>query len=180
MGASDGFNVWVSTFGLYNAGNLAGYWTPADEAPESIEEFMAGLEARGIAYDPRDVGEEIHCFDVENSPVDHEMSPSEARRIAALLAEIDVPADVLAAWLANGFDLDDSTATDLGDAYAGIFESLEDFAGDYLGESGMLAELPAWAQPYSGCLIESFAHDLELSGDVWTASVAGGVAVFHS
>lgn len=186
--AAEEFNVWVSTFGLYNAGALLGYWTPASECPETVEEFRAGLDARGIDYaryiqPPWDeMGEELHCFDTENSPVVGEMSPMLARELAAILDTIPahIPADVLAAWVDHGEDLDDSTAVQLEEYYAGTFESVEDYAGEMLEECGMLSRLPRWAQPYAGDLTRSMARDMVLSGEIWTARVAEGVAVFRS
>lgn len=172
----DTFNVWVSTFGLYNAGNLAGYWTPASEAPEEVPEFVAGLVVRGIAYDPRDVGEEMHCFDIENSPHDGEMSPTRARELAAILETINAPADVLAAWLANGNALDDSTAEALSESYSGTWDSEKEFAQDLAEDIGAIDENAQW--PYS-CIDWDHATR-ELMMDYWSADVADGVAIFRA
>jgi hypothetical protein len=175
----DAFNVWVSTYGLYNAGNLAGYWVDAAEAPEDIAEFVTGLRARGIRFDPRDVGEELHCFDTENAPVDGEMHPSEARALAEALADIDEddrPAVI--AWARNLHHK--PTAEELAEVarthdewFAG-WQDLEEWAGSYLEDSGMIAELPAWAQAYAGTLCESWARDAKLSGDVTEVEAADG------
>lgn len=172
----DVFNVWVSTFGLYNAGNLAGYWTPAESAPEEVPEFVAGLVARGIKFDPRDVGEEMHCFDIENSPEDGEMSPGHARELAAILETIDAPADVLRAWLANGNPLDDGTADALAESYAGTWDSAKDFAQDLAEDIGAIDPDASWP---NNCIDWDHATR-ELMYDYWTADVADGVAVFRA
>ena len=179
----DAFNVWVSTFGLYNAGALLGYWVAASDAPETIDEFVDGLAARGLSLGryADEVGEELHCFDVENFPgTPREVSPAEALELAAILDRIDAPADVLGAYLDNGNDFDDDTPDRLEESYRGTFDSLEDYVSEFLDDAGMLAELPEWARSHASALVDSMAHDMRLGGEVWTASVDGGTAVFLS
>lgn len=171
----DEFRVWVSTYGLYNAGALLGYWVAADEAPETVEEFKAGLDARGIAYaryveEPwNEMGEELHCFDIECSPIDREMSPSEARAIAAVLEGIDD--DRMPAFLGyaqqekpGSAEALEQLAETFAEKFCGYHESVEDWAWDYLDDCGMLAELPEWAQQHRGGLVKSWANDAEHEG----------------
>lgn len=176
-----GFRVWTTAYGLYNAGSLVGFWTPADEAPETVEEFTAGLRSRGIAFDPRDVGEELHCFDVENAPEGvGEISPTLARQIAATLDELDNEPEraAFAAYVAN-----DSTHTysaetveEFRDAYRGTFDTLENWAHEYLEDSGTFATMPEELRPYLD--VDAWARDAEMGGDVMSLDVPEGVAVF--
>ena len=144
------FSVWVSTFGLYSNGYLIGYWCPANEAPETVEEFLTGLQERGQKL-PGNVaavvGEELHCFDTENAPVRGELSPMEARAIAEVLDNADE--DKLPALIATLRDQNANSAADVEriaaefeDKFAGYFESLEDYFADYLEECGTFRSMP--------------------------------------
>lgn len=174
---NEGFRVWVSTFGLYNAGALLGYWVDASEAPETVEEFRAGLDARGIDYaryveQPwNEMGEELHCFDTENAPIDGEMSPSTAREFAAVLDAADIPEDEMPAFLTvwageHGSTVDEleTLAGQWAELFGGYWDSAEDYAAEYVEDTGMLNEVPESLRCYFD--MEAFARDLQLGGDI--------------
>lgn len=166
------FRVWVSTFGLYNNGYLTGYWVDAADAPETVEEFLTGLQERGQTL-PANVaaivGDELHCFDTECSPIRGEMSTRDAREIAAALETylgVDMPAFLAACrdqHAATAADIE-RIAIDWDGAFMGYFDTVEDYAVWFLDITGMLDELPDWASHYFDTA--AYARDLELGGDI--------------
>ena len=176
--AAEDFAVWVSTFGLYSNGYLIGYWCPASAAPITEAEFVEGLAARGQKL-PANVaalvGDELNCFDTENSPVRGEMHPAEARAIAEALEGVED----FEAFRAIARDQNAATAADIEriaesfeDTFAGYYDSVEDYAENFLEDCGMLAELPDWAARYFD--VAAYARDLELGGDVSLLHTAEG------
>lgn len=61
--------------------------------------------------------------------------------------------------LRSGYDFDYSSFED---SYCGKYDSKEDYAYQYIEETGMLDSLPEWAQRYFD--YESFARDMFLDG----------------
>lgn len=125
--------VWVSTFGLYNAGALLGRWYDLhnETVPETVEEFIESLDAdnqaecRGkYAFD---IGEELWCFDVEGFPKAVEMSPSRAQEIHDEIVEQSehVPEAAVMAAMREEVDLDH---------YSGTYDSFREYADQLAGE----------------------------------------------
>jgi antirestriction protein len=96
--------------------------------------------------------------------------------LAGLLSDHE-SAVVSAALDHCGGDADAKEIEDwISDCYAGTARTLEDWAAEYLDDSGQLSELPEWAKNYFD--FEAFARDLELGGDVFTVAGGQGVIVF--
>ncbi|WP_025157218.1 antirestriction protein ArdA [Leifsonia aquatica] len=197
----DGFRVWVSTFGLYNAGSLAGYWVAAEHAPTTVPEFIAGMVIRNHSVGKsflQNVGEELNCFDIENSPVDAEMHPSAAKAWAeAINATIADQGDQVTTSLivtfirdhTGGIWPDDLTST-FDDRFHGFWEDgiaswwVENVWETWVAEYKQLAEhsyprvtLPDWLEYAAWGIAKSQAEDYRLSG--WAEiHTNDGVAVF--
>ena len=62
------------------------------------------------------------------------------------------------------------------DCYAGTFDNLEAFAEDYGDNTGLLDHMPENLRYYFD--YSAFGRDMDLCGDIWTADVPGGIAVF--
>lgn len=144
------FAVWVSTFGLYSNGYLIGYWCPASEAPETAEEFAEALRERGHVLPANvaaTIGDELHCFDIENAPVRGELSTGEAREIAEILDSMDQ--DNAAAFVAVCLEQHAGSAADVarlavefGDYFRGYWEDLSDYWANYFEEEGLFRNMP--------------------------------------
>lgn len=172
--------VWIGCLACYNAGRLTGTWVDAHDAEDTTPETIHG---RPTAH------EELWVMDHDNFQglATGEFSPAEATRLAELLDEIeasDVPTEAVIAWLDNQHYSPEQASEhldDIADAYAGHADDLDEFAWDYLEETGMLAELPDWADTHKSALVHSWARDLELGGEVETfAATDGGVHVFFT
>lgn len=172
---------WVSTFGLYNAGYLAGYWAPAGELPETVEAFRAAMIARGewrAEYDAPDVtGEELWCFDVECDPAGGgECSPIDLNRWADAFDSAPIPAPLeIADVIAYASNYYGAAVTpnnwaeiveEASERFGGFHDSIEDYAGELLEDCGMLADLPDWARSHEYALIASYARDMEAGGEI--------------
>ena len=64
------------------------------------------------------------------------------------------------------------------DSYLGTFDSLEDWAEDYLENTGGLESMPENLRRYFD--FEAFARDCRLNGDIYEVTTPEGLAVFHS
>lgn len=95
--------------------------------------------------------------------------------VDALESLEDSEAEAFAAWMA-----DDSTRTPDADAFRedfqGVHRTLEDWAAEFIEETGALADVPDDVARYFD--FAAYARDARLGGDVWTADVSDGVAVF--
>ena len=90
----------------------------------------------------------------------------------------DYEREAFLAWAANEGTHSAVEVEDFRDAYAGEWDSLEDYARELLDDSGQLNAIPDNLRAYFD--YESYARDLRLSGDVFTVSNgAGGVFVFN-
>jgi len=77
-----------------------------------------------------------------------------------------------------GIELDDLDRGDFDEAYIGMYDSIEDWAEDFLRETGQLEGLGMLEQYFD---YASYASDCETGGDIWTADAPGRrVFVFHN
>lgn len=77
-----------------------------------------------------------------------------------------------------GVELDEVDDSDFDESYIGAFDSIEDWAQDYIESTGELRGNDLLSRYFD---YEAFAHDCEVGGDIWTAdSPDGGVFVFHN
>jgi hypothetical protein len=166
--------AWVGCLGCYNEGNLVGRWL---DDPDEIREYRCPAPVTIYNFH-----EELWVFDHEGAPwLSGECSPDAfADRAEAWNAATDEhdPA-VVAAYVANtGADYVDwdTLAEDVGDAYAGAFDSLADWAYELARETeglptGPYADYIDWA---------AVGRDARLGGDIWTAEADGTIHVFWS
>ncbi len=177
--------VWVGCLACYNEGVLAGEWWDADKAPlsmtgtdEESEHFNAQIDERKVHVSPyhyRDGHEELWVMNHDGFRgwLTGECSPAEARRVAAMLDEIESdghePA-VVAAWardkgLFDGFDWS-SQGDEFRDAYRGIHDSLEAYVqGLYEETCPKLADLPNELRDNINW--EGVAEDFDDSEEIW-------------
>ena len=176
--------AWIGSLAAYNAGRLVGAWIDLDgldeeEATEAAKEAMRPMIAGWM--DEAQAFDELACMDVEGlAPfVTGECSIGEAVRAAEKLSEVeDYEREAFLAWAANEGTHSAVEVEDFRDAYAGEWDSLEDYARELLDDSGQLNAIPDNLRAYFD--YESYARDLRLSGDVFTVSNgAGGVFVFN-
>jgi antirestriction protein len=153
--------AWVGCLSCYNSGRLFGKWIDGTECDDLESAGLATLETVGeyTAYRC------VKCFGDEFSVMDHEnylglitgeCNTSEAAEAARQLAEItDDEREIVIAWLGNGMEFDLET---MRDSYAGEFSSDEEFAEDYLENTGTLLDIPEYLRYYFDT--SAYARDL--------------------
>ena len=197
---ASGARVWVGCLGCYNAGGLVGAWVDALEA-EDLEPHDYVKQGTGASIPPcgrLEGADERWCLDLEGFGgfLTGECSPSEAAKVAELMAAIEADGEDLeavSAWAGwNGERLeqwDAPTAERFHDEYAGQADSGADYAaelaeetsafevaGDGYGERFDISD--RW--PFSCIDWERAWRELEL-GDGYHAAEnpGGGVYVFR-
>ena len=163
-----GPRVYVACLASYNDGILYGEWIDAAQTPEELREEIARI----LKGSPAPMAEEWAFHDFEGFG-EYKVSEYESLdTLSAVALGIEEHGDAFAAYLANGSDADNFE-----EAYMGEYSSLQDYAEQYVEETGMLDNVNDTVKQYFN--FEAFARDLRLGGDVWTADAPGGVWVFN-
>lgn len=100
--------------------------------------------------------------------IDESMSLADVSALAQALEEHGEP---FALYLYN-FNVDYANPAVFEDAYAGAWDSLEDFAANYLDETGVLDTVPETLRGYFD--YKAFARDMVIGGDVWSERGSDG------
>lgn len=171
--------IYVACLAAYNNGRLHGRWIDAtqdvDDIHAEIREMLAASPAKGA--------EEFAIHDYSGFAginLGEYESIETVCAIGQALDEIDDD-EAFAAWYENesrDFSDADSMVEAFRDAYQGTFSTLEDWASDYVEQTGMLEGVSETIARYFD--FEAYARDCRLGGDIWTADVPGGVAVFSN
>jgi antirestriction protein len=91
------------------------------------------------------------------------------------MARLTKHGEAFAVWYDN--ETRDSVDVDaFEESYRGTFRSLEDYASEYLDDTGAFEGVSDMLKNYFD--YAAFGRDMELGGDVWTAEGGDGVFVF--
>lgn len=158
--------IYVANLAKYNEGKLVGQWI---DVPTDKDELLEAIQA--VAPDD----DEWAVHDSEGLPKSlqgEHPDLDDLVKFAELCEEHDH--EIVMAAIDNFHDLDE--AEDQLDNLAGVYPSKEEFAEEFLQETGELANLSKHLRHYFD--YAGYVRDLELNGDIWTADVSDGVAVF--
>lgn len=199
--------IYVACLAAYNSGTLHGEWIDAAQDVGEIEDEVmamlraspypnvvvdcpdcAGLSASDLADMKTDVeercptckgagkvpsAEEWAIHDIEGfyslKVAEYESFETVARWAAGIEAE----GEAFAVFVDNQGD--SVTLDDFQESYQGEWDSLEAYAANYAYDVGLLASVPENLQSYFD--MAAFGRDMEMGGDIWTAS-AGGSSVY--
>lgn len=164
---------------MYAAGYLVGHWFDAVDADEVTEADVF----RGSGFRPNG-DEELWCLDIENMPINREMSPREASAWARALASVDEhlrPA--LSAWVRSGDYIAEGKGelpviSDFVERYCGTWEDFETYAQDLAENIGLLDGAPEELVRYFNW--KSWTADLQHEYTVAPVPGSSGVYVFRS
>jgi len=172
------FRVYIACLASYNAGTLYGEWVEisgltADEIREEIARVLKGS--------PEPQAEEWAFHDHQGFD-GYKMSEN---------PDLEALADHMDAYSSSEYacDLIEGVCDNLGvgareaieyidNNYQGEHKSLEDWADDYLDQSGELSSLPKHLSYYFD--YSAYARDCELNGDIFSISTNGGVYVLSN
>ena len=154
--------IYVACLAAYNAGKLHGRWINAAQDAESIHAEIFKM----LSQSPEIGAEEWAVHDFEGfGEINLGEWPS-IERVSILAQLIQDHGDAFSLWYVNQ-DGHATSAQDLEERFLeqwqGIYESKIAFVDSLLEDTGQLNELPQWARNYFD--YESYARDLELSGD---------------
>lgn len=171
---SDTPRIYVVCLASYNAGTLHGEWIDANQSPEDLQEAVNAM----LKTSPESGAEEWAIHDYEGfagAKIEEYTGLKEISQLAELIEEYG-PAYVA---YRDHVGEDYATADGFRDAYLGEHSSLEEYAEQFLENTGAFQDVPDMLRNYFD--FEKYAHDLEVGGDVFTADApGGGVFVFDN
>jgi antirestriction protein len=169
--------IYVACLASYNAGELHGKWIDANQPPKEIfAEISAMLKAS-----PERGSEEWAVHDYEGfGGLSLSEWPS-IERVSKIAGLIEEHGDAFSLWYSvqdgQHFETEELEEKFL-EQWQGAHDSKEAFADYLLDSTGQLSELPEFARRYFN--FESYARDLELSGDYAFVRANGQVYAFSS
>jgi antirestriction protein len=163
--------VYVGTYAKYNAGSIQGAWLDLEDYADAGEFYAAARELHKDEEDP-----ELMFQDFEGIPAGMVSECSIDAEVWDWLALDDDDQELLAVYRENISD--EGTIEDARERYQGQFDSAEDWAENFLEETGALAEIPENLRYYFD--FAAYARDARLGGDMAFIDHAGRVWVFSN
>lgn len=173
------FNIYVASLSDYNNGILHGVWITLDSSTdkgEIYDEITKMLDASPTAKKYGELAEEYAIHDFEGFP---ECLCEEYQDFDTLLNFIAKYEEHGEAWVAylEYYGEQWATQEDFEDRFAGEYESEEDYAEQYVEDTGMLSEVPDQLKYYFD--MEKFARDMFIN-DVTGVEHNGSLYVFFN
>lgn len=167
-------SIYVVSLSDYNAGIGHGVWIDCTEGWEAVTIQVDDMLATSpTAAKTGQSAEEWAIHGYENF-AGLTLSESEDLEELCTLAEaIEEHGEPYAVYVEYR---DNKDVSAFEDAYQGTYSSDEDWAESFLEETGQLDSLPANLRYYFD--YAAYARDCDLSGDIFTAEVSDGTAVF--
>ncbi len=163
--------VYVSTYRKYNHGSLQGDWLSLSDHSSKAEFLEACRELHDDEPDPELMFQDWESIPdryITESEIDEglwdwlQLAPDEQAIVEVYASEIDTHADL-------------ETAID---RYCGKYDSEENWAVNFWDETGMLDQVPEFAQSYID--FEKYANDARMGGDIYFVSWKGEIWAFRS
>lgn len=148
--------IYVACLAAYNNGKLHGAWIDANRDEEDLAEAVAAILADSLEPD----AEEYAIHDTENLPYISEFSTlDDVTRVARLVTGYGYELTAaVTTYIGNGYW--DEIEEALTDRYIGHYDSLRDYAAQYVDDSGIeIPDLIACHIDYES-LGECLSHDL--------------------
>lgn len=167
--------IYVACLSLHNAGIHHGEWIGANQPADDIRAAISAMLAKSTKLPHGEYA--IHDYEgfgkiklSEYEDIDN------VSRLAELLEE---HGELFGEVYDHCGDIDEAIEA-ITDRYRGKFDSLEDYAAEFVGEcySDAIKNLPDIIRNHID--YESIGRDFEIGGDVWTIEMCGKVHVFDS
>ena len=171
--------IYVASLSDYNAGILHGAWFNLADYNDD-EELYAAIESQVLETSPTAHAEGLKTAEKYAIHDYDEIYPSGLGEYESLEFLMEIQSclnrcssgeeeEAFCAWMDETGNAPDYSSFE--DAYCGKYESEEDYAYQYIEDTGMLDSLPEWAQRYFD--YEAFARDMFL--DEYTMTESGHV-----
>lgn len=173
-----GPRIYVASLADYNAGRLHGWWVSALQPVEDIRRDINAM----LAQSEEPIAEEWAIHDYEGFE-GLNLSEYENLEHVAEAARMLVDHGPVIAGLLNhlgGLEYLDDARRYMEDGYRGAFDSLTDYVSEFVEDcfGDVLKSLPGFLRYRID--YEGIAHDMELSGDVFTIECGREVHVFDA
>lgn len=167
--------IYVACLSSYNAGTLHGAWIDLswDHDPDSVHEEIEKMLSKSKYYPAEEWA--IHDYEGFGGYRLHEYeSIDDVCEVAEFIAEVDD--DEIAGELLSRCDDVDSARECWKENYRGCFDSLEDYAEDFIDQTVPSESIPEAVRYYID--FASMARDWESGGDIFSFRTNSGVQVF--
>jgi antirestriction protein len=170
--------IYVASLSDYNAGRLHGAWLEATD----IQQVRAGVGAM-LKASPGGHAEGYAIHDFEGFSRYLPSESADLELVCAIGAAVVDHGTVFTPYLEHvGFPTDAGRVPALvagfTESYRGAYESVEDWAEQYLEDTGLLQQMPESLRGYLD--LESWADDAELNGDIFAVEFEGKLHVFSN
>ena len=149
--------VYVACLASYNNGILHGAWIDAAQDSDQIMEDIGTM----LESSPMPDAEEWAVHDTDGLPYLGEWP--DLNQLAQIAQGIEECGDAYRAYL-ECFDADTTSIEDFHERYLGEYRGREDFAADWLEQTGGLADVPEHLQAYID--FDAYGRDLLIDGAV--------------
>ena len=165
--------IYVASLADYNAGRLHGVCIDATQGAEQIEAEIASMLER--SREP--IAEEWAIHDYEGFGAVRLSEFESIERISRLAEGIADQGMAFAAWISDCSPSEETTDR-FEEAFLGEYPSREAYAEHIVDDFGYQdlidKAIPDYLQPYVRFDADSYAHDIELNGDITIADAPGG------
>lgn len=163
--------IYVACLAAYNNGKLHGRWIDATLGADHIQDEINAM----LAESPEPGAEEWAVHDYDGMPSMGEHPNLEA--VAKYAECYEKHGEAWKVWVDN--DPNHNTEeSDFEEQYLGEFDSLEDYAANFLERTGGLEGAPDLLKTYFD--FAAYGRDMELGGDIWTHEKNGRLFVFRN
>jgi antirestriction protein len=163
--------VYVSTYHNYNSGNLNGAWVDCENFSDK-EDFIEHC----LGLFPNEQDPELMFQDYEDFPKSYYSESNIKEELWDDYLRLDAnEQEIITIGLEHGIA---DTARDCLERFQGVYNSSEDWAQEYLEDTGMFENVPKEIAYYFD--FEAYARDCQLSGDVSFIREHGQTYVFNN
>ncbi len=166
--------IYVACLAAYNNGILHGRWIDCNQ---DVEDIRAEIDQM-LAESPEPGAEEFAIHDTDNLGGLHVDEFEDIEKLAELSMLIEEQGDIAAQVVSycGGLDYLSEARRKLEENYQGVWDSMGDWAENYLESSGWLEKIPQELRFYFD--FEKYALNFRYAGDIFVIEAGGEVHVF--
>jgi antirestriction protein len=173
MSREDSPQIYVGTYAKYNNGSIAGKWLDLEDYKDKDEFLAARAELHKDEEDP-----EFMYQDYQNFPESYYSESGIDESLWEWLALDEDDRIILEIYRDNSRP--EADISEARDAFAGSFDSLEDYVINFWEDCGDFKQSDNWWHPSNYVDWERMGKDLETSGDIFTGERDGKIYVFNN
>ena len=172
---TSGPQIYVASLADYNAGHLHGCWIDANQSATELSDQIHQM----LAESKQPIAEDWAIHDYEGFGSLRLSEFESLDYIAEVACLMEEHGTVFAEVVAYASDVEEARRY-MEEGYCGDFDRLEDYAEQLIEDcyGNDIEKLPAFIRYHVD--YQGIAHDMELSGDVFTILHEGRVHVFNS